>query len=75
MCFVQPPSMTRKVVIHGETDNSYTLQHGAADKSIELKQINSTLSRMEGIKPPAELSRTATRKNGKPGESRLKFLQ
>ncbi|UYV80443.1 K02A2.6-like [Cordylochernes scorpioides] len=24
------------------------------DKSIELKQINSTLSRMEGIKPPAE---------------------
>ncbi|UYV61191.1 K02A2.6-like, partial [Cordylochernes scorpioides] len=35
-------------------NNSYTLQHGAADKSIELKQINSTLSRMEGIKPPAE---------------------
>ncbi|UYV82416.1 K02A2.6-like [Cordylochernes scorpioides] len=34
--------------------NSYTLQHGAADKSIELKQINSTVSRMEGIKPPAE---------------------
>ncbi|UYV67307.1 K02A2.6-like [Cordylochernes scorpioides] len=36
------------------SDNSYTLQHGAVDKSIELKQINSTLSRMEGIKPPAE---------------------
>ncbi|UYV65022.1 hypothetical protein LAZ67_3002850, partial [Cordylochernes scorpioides] len=35
-------------------DNSCTLQHGAVDKSIELKQINSTLSRMEGIKPPAE---------------------
>ncbi|UYV82366.1 K02A2.6-like [Cordylochernes scorpioides] len=35
-------------------DNSYTLQHGAVDKSIELKQINSTVSRMEGIKPPAE---------------------
>ncbi|UYV77207.1 K02A2.6-like [Cordylochernes scorpioides] len=26
----------------------------SVDKSIELKQINSTLSRMEGIKPPAE---------------------
>ncbi|UYV64760.1 K02A2.6-like [Cordylochernes scorpioides] len=37
-----------------QSDNSYTLQHGAVDKSIELKQINSTLSRMEGIKPPAE---------------------
>ncbi|UYV65568.1 hypothetical protein LAZ67_3004739 [Cordylochernes scorpioides] len=36
------------------TDNSYPLQHGADDKSIELKQINSTVSRMEGIKPPAE---------------------
>ncbi|UYV63582.1 hypothetical protein LAZ67_2004880 [Cordylochernes scorpioides] len=36
------------------SNNSYTLQHGAADKSIELKQINSTVSRMEGIKPPAE---------------------
>ncbi|UYV83268.1 K02A2.6-like, partial [Cordylochernes scorpioides] len=35
-------------------NNSCTLQHGAVDKSIELKQINSTLSRMEGIKPPAE---------------------
>ncbi|UYV78971.1 ORAI2 [Cordylochernes scorpioides] len=28
--------------------------HHPVDKSIELKQINSTLSRMEGIKPPAE---------------------
>ncbi|UYV77846.1 K02A2.6-like [Cordylochernes scorpioides] len=39
---------------HLSSHNSYTLQHGAVDKSIELKQINSTVSRMEGIKPPAE---------------------
>ncbi|UYV73308.1 hypothetical protein LAZ67_10002662 [Cordylochernes scorpioides] len=39
---------------HSTSDNSFTLQHGAADKNIELKQINSTVNRMEGIKPPAE---------------------
>ncbi|UYV64811.1 K02A2.6-like [Cordylochernes scorpioides] len=50
-CFEDWKNRWHKCIIsHGD----YFEGDKIADKSIELKQINSTVSRMEGIKPPAE---------------------